>query len=525
MRRLMWTLLLTTTLLVQAQDPFALLDPEEPVTEQMLDFSMIVNSRAYRFDTILEEDVPYFSMQSVFRALGPTGLTITGQTAKQASIQLSEEEQFTLDFASGVLKQTEGDRVFSTGVILVEKRPYLRFDFMTKVLPDLLGKEVSFDGGTNTFFLGQRESVRLGYDIKVAEEYAVLSLLFPARVRYRIEQIDTELTLTINSQFQQPMEDFLLEENPFFTITGYRMEPSRTVITLTVTDRVNALNDSFDKNFNRLRLYFYSPEYHNPGAEAVNQALPMYRPDVTTVKKIIIDPGHGGEDEGAIGSKGIMEKDITLTISYKLAAELKRRGYEVVLTRYTDVHVPLVDRTGIANTNQGDIFVSIHVNASVRRASGAETYYLSLKGAETVSDTIAFENREISQSGASATDTGNKQEGNDLLFILWDMAQAEYLKDSALLAEEIQKSMNLMTGIRDRGVKQANLVVLRGLNMPGVLVEVAFISNPSEEARLTQDSFQDRTTQALADSIDSYKAGLERRMAPVSREREEGRLP
>jgi len=501
------------------------LEPDQPpVEEEMLDFSMIVNSRAYRFDTVLEEDVPYFSMTSVFRALAPTGLVVTGQDARRATIQLSEEEQFVLDYASGVLKQKEGDRVFSTGVLLVEKEPYLRFDFMTRVLPDLLGKEVSFDGGTNTFFLGQRESVRLNYDIKVTNEYAVLSLLFPARVRYGIEQVDQSITLTINSQFQQPLEDFLAEENPFFTITGYRMEPSRTVITMTVTDRVASLSDSFDKNFNRLRLYFYSPEYYNPATEVVNRALPIYRPEVSTVRKIIIDPGHGGEDEGAIGSKGIMEKDVTLSISYKVAKELESRGYKVELTRYTDVYVPLADRTGIANTKQGDMYISIHVNASVRQASGAETYYLSLKGAETVSDTVEFENREIRKS-ATESKAGTEAEGSDLLFILWDMAQAEYLKDSALLAERIQQSMNTMTGIRDRGVKQANLVVLRGLNMPGVLVEVAFISNPAEEARLTQDSFQERVAQALADSVDAYRLDLERRMETSEPEQTEVPLP
>ena len=106
------------------------------------------------------------------------------------------------------------------------------------------------------------------------------------------------------------------------------------------------------------------------------------------------------------------------------------------------------------------------------------------------------------------------------------MAQAEYLKDSARLAEQMQRAMNDMTGIRDRGVKQANLVVLRGLNMPGVLVEVAFISNPSEEARLTQPSFHGRVAQALADSIDRYRMEVENRMRPILEGPEpEGLLP
>ncbi len=527
MKRMLCCLLILITLPSVSQEvprPTGLEEPAEETTGRMLDFSLIVNSRVYRFDTVLEDDLPYFSLESIFRALGPIGATIVQLDRHRAVIQISEEEIYDLDFTSGVIKQQEGDRVLSTDLMMVDDRPYVPFNFMNKVLPELIGKEVSFDAGTNTFFLGQHSEARLNYDIKVTEPYAVFSLLFPARVRYRIDQFEKQLTLTINSRFQAPESDLTLESNPFFDVTGFRTESGKTIITMNLTDRVHTVSDSFEKNFNRLRIYFYSPEYYTPESDVVNRALPIYRPSVKTIHKIIIDPGHGGEDEGAIGAKGVIEKDIVLAISYKLQEELMKRGYEVVMTRSSDVYVPLADRTGIANTNNGDIFVSIHVNASVRKASGAETYYLSLKGAETVSDTVAFENRELHETNADVE--ADPEEGNDLLFILWDMAQAEYLRDSARLAEEMQQAMNDMTGIRDRGVKQANLVVLRGLNMPGVLVEVAFISNPSEEARLTQPSFHERVAQALADSIDRYRTEVEKRMRPVQEETgPEGLLP
>lgn len=527
MKRIICCLLVLLTITGISQEVIQLPPAEESIeetTERMLDFSLIVNSRVYRFDTVLEEDLPYFSLTSIFRALGPIGASIIQMDRRKVVIQISEEEIYDLDIASGVIKQQDGERVLSADVMLVEDRPYVRFNFMNKVLPELIGKEVSFDAGTNTFFLGTRNEARLDFDVKVTDPYAVFSLLFPARVRYRIDQLDDQLTITINSRFQAPESDLTLEENPFFRVNDFRTEPGRTIINMELSDRVHTVSDSFEKNFNRLRVYFYSPEYYTPESDVVNRALPIYRPSVETVQKIIIDPGHGGEDEGAIGAKGVIEKDIVLAISYRLADELKQRGYDVVLTRYSDVYVPLADRTGIANTNNGDIFVSIHVNASVRRASGAETYYLSLKGAETVSDTVAFENRELREPDTETE--SNPEEGNDLLFILWEMAQTEYLKDSARLAEQMQRAMNDMTGIRDRGVKQANLVVLRGLNMPGVLVEVAFISNPSEEARLTQPSFHGRVAQALADSIDRYRVEVENRMRPILEEPEpEGFLP
>ncbi|MCK5878454.1 MAG: N-acetylmuramoyl-L-alanine amidase [Holophagae bacterium] len=491
-----------------AQEIVQDLPPAETETAT-LDFSIIVNGRVRPLQTVMEDTIPYFLLSSVFKALSPNVITVNMTDSTHAELIISEEEVFNLNLKSGVIKEKEGDKTLSADVIWKKHKPYIRFDFFTRALPVILNKEVSFDSTTNTFFLGKHAEIRLNYKIKVTPQYSVLSLLFPARARYLMEEDKEAKTvrIVINSQFRKPAADFLTLSNDFFSVLDYKLEPSRTTITMSLTDKVQTVSKAFDRNFNRLRVYFYSPEFYNPVTDTLNQALPIYKPTSSTVHKVIIDPGHGGQDEGAIGQKGIIEKDITLAIAYKLAATLKHRGYEVIMTRYSDVFVPLSDRTGIANTNDGNIFISIHTNASTRKASGAETYYLSLKGTQTVSDTVAFENRQLSKG--KETDHPKK---NDLLFILWDMAQTEYLKDSSLLAEQIQSAMNDLTGIRNRGVKQANLVVLRGLNMPGVLVEVAFISNPSEEARLVQNGFQERTAAAIADSIDRYKKLQEERM-------------
>ncbi len=489
------------------------ISPLEAETEAApLDFSIIVNSQVRPLTTVMEDTIPYFLLSSVFKALSPNVITVNMTDSTHAELIISEEEAFNFDLKSGVIKEKEGDKTLSADVLWKENKPYIRFDFLTRALPMILSKEVSFDSTTNTFFLGRHAEIRLNYKVKVTPQYSVLSLLFPARARYQMEEDKDAKTvrITINSQFRKPDAEFLNLSNDFFSVLDYKLEPSRTTILMSITDKVETVSKAFDRNFNRLRIYFYSPDFYNPITDKLNQALPIYKPTSGSVRKVIIDPGHGGEDEGAIGPKGILEKDITLAIAYKLAGILKQRGYEVIMTRYSDVFVPLSDRTGIANTNNGDIFISIHTNASTRKASGAETYYLSLKGTQTVSDTVAFENRQLNKDNKV-----DAPEKNNLLFILWDMAQTEYLKDSALLAEQIQNAMNDLTGIRNRGVKQANLVVLRGLNMPGVLVEVAFISNPSEEARLVQDGFQQRSATAIADSIDRYKRLQEERMKPA----------
>ncbi len=219
------------------------------------------------------------------------------------------------------------------------------------------------------------------------------------------------------------------------------------------------------------------------------------------VSRIIIDPGHGGRDYGAPGYlKGVHEKDIVLQISRRLAKMIRKElKYEVYLTRNSDRFLTLEERTAIANTKNADLFISIHTNSHKdRRAYGIETYFLNLATDDDAIRVAAMEN---------ATSTKNI---SDLQTILSDLMQNAKINESSRLAGYIQSSMvrhlknKRYSRIRDKGVKQAPFYVLLGAQMPAVLIETSFISNPRECKRLITPKYQERLCEAIIKGIKTY---------------------
>lgn len=215
------------------------------------------------------------------------------------------------------------------------------------------------------------------------------------------------------------------------------------------------------------------------------------------VPKVAIDAGHGGEDAGALGSKGLKEKEAALALALDLKVALEGQGCSVFLTRADDTLVPLWDRAKLANAEGADLFVSLHLNAArARAAKGSEVYFLSLDQG----DADAREVAELENAGADA------RRGPDSVVasILEDLAQKAFLQDSERLAVAVQGQLNRLGGIKTRGVKQAPFAVLRSAAMPAVLVEVAFISNPKEEAKLRDPAFRRKAAEAIARGIRSF---------------------
>ena len=245
---------------------------------------------------------------------------------------------------------------------------------------------------------------------------------------------------------------------------------------------------------------------HVAGGGATGSTQPRQGPIV------VIDPGHGGAEEGAIGPSGTKEKDLTLDLARRLAAVLERDGaVDAILTREDDRHVPLDARTALANQHRAQLFVSIHLNASRgRSASGAETYYLAIDATDDEARTLAaLENRAyqatVEPASVEPPDPGDRS----LELILWDLAQNQYLAESSRLAESVQRQLNALAGTRNRGVRQAPFRVLMGATMPAILVEVGFISNPAEETRMKDGAHRDRIVEAIARAIGEYRSGLE----------------
>jgi N-acetylmuramoyl-L-alanine amidase len=220
---------------------------------------------------------------------------------------------------------------------------------------------------------------------------------------------------------------------------------------------------------------------------------------VSNLRKIVLDPGHGGKDPGAIGAGGLAEKDIALSIAKKLAVKLKNEmGIQVVLTRKDDRFVAVEDRTAMANAENADLFISLHVNASPNaEARGIETYYL-----DNTTDEAAM--RLAARENAAA-----RKNISDLQFILSDMTQNMKLEDSITLAHRVQGAIvggmsKVMSDVKDLGVKQALFYVLVGARMPSVLVEMFFITNRTEGRALGLASYQDAMVEALFEGIQKY---------------------
>ena len=233
-------------------------------------------------------------------------------------------------------------------------------------------------------------------------------------------------------------------------------------------------------------------------------------PKKPPVPLIVLDAGHGGEDNGARGRGGLLEKRVALSIAKATGAELVKMGYRVAYTRANDTFIPLWDRAKIANRQGADLFLSLHLNAArARAATGSEVYFLSLGQAEADAQVTA-------DAENAGPDTQVNQGPDVIASILDDLAQKAYLRDSQSLAVDIQRELNRFARIKERGVKQAPFIVLRGAAMPAVLVESAFVSNPREEKKLKDAGFIAKLGQAIAKGVKAYLAdanGIIRRRA------------
>ena len=223
-------------------------------------------------------------------------------------------------------------------------------------------------------------------------------------------------------------------------------------------------------------------------------------PAVDRFDLVVIDAGHGGEDEGALGAHGLSEKDLVLDVTDRVASRLRARGLRVVLTRDEDVFVPLEQRTSVANDARGDLFISIHANASRRSAPrGIETYFVSLDASdEGASEVARRENQAFpSRRGSRAMD-------DPLVALLGDMIATQHVVESNEFAKLAQSELAEIDTVPSRGVKQAPFVVLMGVQMPASLIEIGFLTNPEDERALRASTRRSAIAGAIARAVVTF---------------------
>ncbi|HEV2646727.1 MAG TPA: N-acetylmuramoyl-L-alanine amidase [Acidobacteriaceae bacterium] len=259
-------------------------------------------------------------------------------------------------------------------------------------------------------------------------------------------------------------------------------------------------------------------------AEAANAtparaAAPMADGETSLVRalglkigRIVIDAGHGGHDSGTLGAGGIQEKDVVLDVALRVGKLLHDRlGAEIIYTRSDDTFIPLETRTAIANKAQADLFLSIHANSSEdTSARGVETYYLNFTSDPTALDVAARENAVSDQSIHQLSDLVKK------------IALKDKIAESREFASDVESSLYAglqkgNAGLKDRGVKKAPFVVLIGANMPSILAEISFVTNPKDAQQLEQPDYRERVAESIYKGVARYEGGLSGVHLPVER--------
>ena len=241
-------------------------------------------------------------------------------------------------------------------------------------------------------------------------------------------------------------------------------------------------------------------------------ASTSFSQEKTSIRKVVIDAGHGGNDPGAIGRKA-KEKNITLAIALKLGKLIRENlpDVDIIFTRDEDVFVELYQRAEIANRNKADLFISIHCNANPSRVfQGAETYVMGLHKSKQNLEISKLENASILMEPDYLSRYDGFDPGSDESYITFTLFQNAYLNQSTEFAAEVQNEMKDRVGMDDRGVRQAGFLVLYKTTMPAVLIETGFLSNPVEESYLMSGTGQDHIANAIFRAFNSYKQRLEK---------------
>ncbi|HTV60644.1 MAG TPA: N-acetylmuramoyl-L-alanine amidase [Verrucomicrobiae bacterium] len=366
----------------------------------------------------------------------------------------------------------------------------------------MMGKTIAVDNGLlKSVRVAQNKqgTVRLVLDVNGAKDYSVYQLANPNRL-----VIDV-LSASANAAKGQMM--------PQPGAPGNKRAAAGAKSVETVSDRDTvkpggvaetpvAKNSSLKSKAKTVQVA--KLEQPTPAKPTRDGQIPLTRALGLKISRIVIDAGHGGKDTGTIGPHGLMEKDLCLDVALRLGKEIEEKlpGAQVIYTRTTDTFVPLEERTAIANQAKADLFISIHANSSHDHAArGVETYYLSFATSEEANEVAARENS-LSQESL-----------HDLQTLIQKIARNDKIEESRDLAGDIQDSLThrlqlVSMSERNRGVKKAPFVVLIGANMPSVLVEISFLSNPNDERLLDKPQQRERIADGLYRGISTYLASL-----------------
>jgi N-acetylmuramoyl-L-alanine amidase len=428
---------------------------------------------------------PLFALHTVVERLG--GELRVGPLGQSHQLDLAGT---TFLFGPDSAALTVGQEIIDLSQPPVPAADGLRapLDLLQAIYTELANRQLTWIPAERRLVVGElrSRSLPVAVDVVHLQGVSTVVLQFPTRPRYHVDEGTGQITVRIVGDRVQPPTDVPRSREGM--LRGIRFGAQDITLLLAP----GAGSESYELT-DPYRLVF---DVFPGGAPPVASGTPP--PGRVTIPTIVLDPGHGGGDEGARGGD-IVEKNLTLRLARLLRAKLQAAlPVRVVLTRDEDADLPLETRSALANQLKAELFVSLHLNSSFgHTATGAETYFLSLDASDERAQRAADEANQATTAGDPLT---------DLQLILWDMAQTRHLAESQRLASLIQQELNVTLGLRDRGVKQAPFVVLMGAAMPAVLVEFGFLSNPDEVERLEDPEYQNRLAEALTRALVRYRA-------------------
>ena len=495
-------LLLPVLLLAQRQPAPPVPPPAAPAAPAHS--AVMLEGREIPVPVTINPNGPMFGLTPLVDTLG--GKVTSDESGESITLRLGDKD---VVLGPGNAIVTVGDNIVSLSQPPARGEGGLQVpvDFLKKTFGDLLGYAFDWHPETSRLTIARRGSRELGVTLDVVhlQGMTTVVLQFPEEPHYQIDRSKPGMiTVQMLSDRLAPPPAKEVQDP---LVQGVAIDPQGVRIQLSP----GAQAESYVLG-NPFRLVFdihptSSVEVPTPSVQGAQRT-----PGVHT---IVIDPGHGGVETGAIGPGGVQEKELTLELARELAAKLGRLGVQTVLTRTDDTAVQLDARSAVANQNKADLFISIHLNSSLGTgASGTETYFLSPQASDPrAASSAATENTPPSAPATSDAAGGagapSAAEQQDVDLILWDLAQSRHLAESQRFANMIQAQLNETLQIKDRGVKQAPFRVLKGATMPAVLVELGFINNPEEEKKLQDPAYRDQLLDALVTAIARYRASIE----------------
>ena len=468
--------------------------------------TVTVDGREIPVPVTIQPSGPMFGLMPLAEALG--GTLTSDEMGESVTLRIAERD-VVLGPGNAII--TVGDAIYSLSQPPAPGEGGLQVpvDFLRRTFGDLLGYTIEWHPETNRLTIARRGSreMAVSFDVVHLQGTTTVVLQFSEEPRYQIDrpQPETIQVQMLADRLTPPVPPKVVQDP---LVQAVAVEPQQ--IRIQLAPGVQAQSYVLQNPF---RLVF---DIHQ-AAMVETPTTPLRPPvDAPGVRTIVIDPGHGGSETGAISPNGVAEKQLTLQLARELASKLvQRMAVRIVLTRDEDANLQLDTRTAIANQNQADLFVSIHLNSSLGPgAYGTETYFLSPQATDSrAARAAAAEN--VAGQGTPPAGADEAAAQQDLELILWDLAQAHHMAESQRFANMIQGELNQTLQLRDRGVKQAPFRVLMGATMPAVLVELGFLSNPEEEKKLQDPAYRDQLVDALARAIARYKALVENRPEPA----------